>query len=176
MGRKGSRRKQKAKRQQKLQTVSKKRFKKEFCRSCGVCVTGFKPKFCYTFLYQEDPELFEKEIFPRIIANKRELKELRKNKPSNTIMAYGKFAETFCDNKACMKHRCPMDTSEIDKCLALFIKQSEGNLNSARFKAPKRKKIEATMAVILSDNVDFEKEVHNILENYNKQHDKIGVT
>lgn len=180
MGRRGSRRRRKAKKNNKSQqqVVSKKRFKKDFCRSCGICVGGFKPKFCYTFMYQDDPDAFNKLVFPRLIQHKKKLKELRNLVPIDNLASIDTFISTFCGTGICDIHNCPVDNKEVKACLKIFVQQTKGNLNRSvgGFKAPKRPKVEPTMSVIISDNDAFEKEVLKILENYNKQHDKVGTS
>lgn len=156
-------------------TLSKSKFKKIVCKQqCLLCDRN-KPTFCYTKLYKHNPDGFMSKMLPNLI-NNNELFAMLLTNPSATKVVYlcNMFKRLVCKSGVCKS--CNISETNIIQCITHFIHQA-GYLSETTGEnkiSNKKKPSPPKPCVMMSENLDFKKEVDKILENYSEQQNQAG--
>lgn len=165
-----NRNRKRRRRDESKRTLSNNRFRQEYCRSCGICGIGHKPKFCYNTLFREQPDEFD-EVHESLINVKEFIISFVTNPDSvGRNIAHSIFKANFCENLNCPS--CTRDTRSLSRCFGAFVEQARGHkIANTTFKKTKIV-IPATPFIIMSNKDGFEEDVRRLLENYNSKQDK----
>lgn len=152
--------KRKKKNKRKQKKYNKNQFIGIVCAQCKICGV-YNPVFCYDVAYKQDPELFMKEIYPRLLRQKL---WLDKNSVGPDFIQTMQFRELFCYSGICgggYKMACH---ATID-CFESFRGQIKGVKvkDNRKIKAKEPVVFEPYPTFFISDDEGFKKEIRGIL-------------
>ena len=170
--------------------LSKSRFKSTVCNQCGLC-NKHKPKFCWATLYKNNSKIFINQILPNLIEqNELAAGLVSAETNATTKIVQQVFKKLICSTGVCQG--CLVSRKDVMHCINLFKDQAgyvktlpKSNIKISDLKSNKKQKgkkgkskknkqkIKAVVTVMMSDNPAFVEEVQRILEDYNKQQNKI---
>ena len=151
-------------------TLSKKKFRKLFCRRCGMCGSTADMRFCYNNMYKLGPEIFTETIFPLMQKNKNRLKTMADQLLVADFQDLQLFKTTFCLPGVCSV--CSGDNlPDVKSCHAAFCSQVSRSIMRSNIHKNKTKKIKPKpeMFVAIYGDSSLEAEVLRIIENYNSK-------
>lgn len=151
-------------------TLSRKKFRKLFCRRCGMCGPTANMRFCYNNIYKLGPKIFTETIFPLMQKNKNRLEIMSKQLLVADFQDLQLFRTIFCLPNVCAGC-CGDNLSDVKSCHAVFCSQVNRSIMRSNIHKNKTKKIKpkSEMFVAIYGDSSLEMEVLRILENYNSK-------
>lgn len=153
-----------------MYTLSRKKFRRHFCRNCGICGESATMRFCYSVMYKWDPEAFADTIFPLMQYNKFRLKAMADSLLVADFQDLQLFRTIFCMPNSCLN--CSGDLMpDVKNCFSSFCTQVSNSIRRANIRQNKvnKPKPEPEMFVAMYGDSSLEAEVARILENYNSK-------
>lgn len=169
MGRRGSR-KNKNNNTVNNNALSRKKFRKRFCRKCGMCGPAATMRFCYNNIYKSDPKVFTEVIFPLIEKNKNRLKTMSEQLLIADFQDLQLFRTIFCLHDICTGCK-GVDMLDVKSCHAAFCTQISNAVRRSDIRKNKIKKIKPKpeMYFAMYGPNSLEAEVLKILKEYNSK-------
>lgn len=150
-------------------SLARKKFRKYFCRVCGLCGDSATMRFCFNNLYQGDPVAFVDTVFPLIKRNKIKLKTLTEQLLVPDFQDLHLFRSTICMG-GCCPECCGDLTNDVRSCYSSFCAQVNSSARRSAIRSDKHNtgkiKSEPEMFFAAYGSDTFQEDIANILEDY----------
>jgi len=151
-------------------TLSRKKFRKKFCRKCGMCGSAATMRFCYNNIYKLGPTVFTDVIFPLMLKNKNRLKTMSEQLLVADFQDLQLFRTIFCLQDICVGCK-GVDMPDVKSCHAAFCAQISNAIRRSNICKNKTIKVKPKpeMYFAMYGPNSLEAEVLRILEEYNSK-------